>query len=300
METTAVTRFRGEYEFLSNFYSAKLLFDGLPYQNAEAAYQAQKCADPRHRKQFSATYPDEAKRLGRTVTVREDWEQVKLSVMEQVVRAKFEQNPRLVPLLIATGEMPLLEGNTWDDLYWGVDLKTLEGQNHLGRILMDLRQEYRVKGCPDRSNLRPVQQKQLAENVLATDESVADLSVDCIVWEAEKKSPDRPPVGQAFIRFSTCFDGPPRMITTTPVYGRDDGELLLQCCQNCLDLAAAQGFRSIVFPALAIGTSCFPKKIATRLMVEGITLWNAAHPDASLDVILAPEDIRCFEYFTQI
>lgn len=62
-----IDRFREEYEFLSNFYPAKLFFDGIIYDNSESAYQAQKLADPDARKQFAHLYADEAKRMGRKV-----------------------------------------------------------------------------------------------------------------------------------------------------------------------------------------------------------------------------------------
>lgn len=55
---SAVQRFHGEYEFLSDFYRAKLMYDGIAYYNAEAAYQAQKCADPDLKKHFKRLYSD--------------------------------------------------------------------------------------------------------------------------------------------------------------------------------------------------------------------------------------------------
>ena len=66
---------------------------------------------------------------------------VKLPIMEEIIRAKFTQNQDLKELLLATGELVLEEGNTWGDLFWGVDAKTREGRNHLGRILMRIRKE---------------------------------------------------------------------------------------------------------------------------------------------------------------
>ena len=64
-----IDRFREEYEFLSNFYPAKLAFDGIVYENSESAYQAQKLADPNARKQFTRRYADEAKRMGQKVDI---------------------------------------------------------------------------------------------------------------------------------------------------------------------------------------------------------------------------------------
>lgn len=79
--------------------------------------------------------------MGRRVKLRPDWEQVKTAVMEEVVRAKFTQNPDLAALLLSTGDAELIEGNTWGDTCWGVDLRTGRGENRLGRILMKVRAE---------------------------------------------------------------------------------------------------------------------------------------------------------------
>ncbi|MGX8680786.1 MAG: NADAR family protein, partial [bacterium] len=82
-----------------------------------------------------------AKKKGRRVLLRDDWEQVKDRIMEEIVLAKFQQNPELKAQLLATGDAMLEEGNQWHDDYWGVDLRTGRGQNRLGRILMKVRLE---------------------------------------------------------------------------------------------------------------------------------------------------------------
>ena len=73
--------------------------------------------------------------------LRPDWESVRLSVMARVVGAKFMQNPNLAVRLVATGMMPLVEGNIWGDTFWGVDARTGNGENHLGKILMNVRED---------------------------------------------------------------------------------------------------------------------------------------------------------------
>ena len=141
----AVTQFREDYMFLSNFYEAPLIYDGIPYLSSEAAFQAQKCTTGEERRAFSELRSGESKHMGRQVTLRCDWEEVKREVMEDVVRAKFNQNPELARMLLDTGDQILLEGNTWHDTYWGIDLKTHEGENYLGRILMKIRLKLREK-----------------------------------------------------------------------------------------------------------------------------------------------------------
>jgi ribA/ribD-fused uncharacterized protein len=130
-----------EYRFLSNFYEVPVTYGGLTYQNNEAAFQAQKCQTEEEKRGFTALTPSKAKYWGRRVDLRPDWEEVKVGIMEEIVRAKFTQNETLAVRLINTGDRELIEGNTWRDTFWGVSMKTRKGQNHLGRILMKVRAE---------------------------------------------------------------------------------------------------------------------------------------------------------------
>lgn len=132
-----INSFRDEYYFLSNFYEVPVTYDGLTYQNNEAAFQAQKTLDEKEKRLFCTMNPSEAKKMGRKVTLRKDWEQIKVSIMRDLIEAKFEQNPELRDKLLNTGDAYLEEGNTWGDRIWG----TVDGQgaNQLGQILMERR-----------------------------------------------------------------------------------------------------------------------------------------------------------------
>ena len=136
-----IDSFDGKYAFLSNFYDATVEMDGLTYLNAEAAFQAAKCEHIYEREAFTTLPPNKAKKLGRQVPLRPDWHQIRLKVMENVVRNKFRRHPELREKLINTGNAELIEGNWWHDTFWGVDAKTGEGENHLGQILMKIRAE---------------------------------------------------------------------------------------------------------------------------------------------------------------
>ena len=139
-----IDTFRGDYFFLSNFYSAPVTYNGLTFQNNEAAFQAQKTLDPAEQAAFTDMPANIAKRRGRQVKLRCDWEKVKDGIMEEIVRAKFTQNPDLKEKLLATGDTLLIEGNRWNDRYWGVDLRSGNGENHLGQILMKIRKELKA------------------------------------------------------------------------------------------------------------------------------------------------------------
>lgn len=134
-----IDSFRGEYYFLSNFSDYPVTYEGLTYRNNEAAFQAMKVTDLEQRKSFTHLDPNAAKKLGRHVDLRPDWEGVKYAYMYEIVKAKFTQHRKLREQLLATGDALLIEGNTWNDTIWG--MCNGRGQNLLGQILMKVRRE---------------------------------------------------------------------------------------------------------------------------------------------------------------
>lgn len=131
----AITEFRDDNFFLSNFYPCTVVYGGYTFQNTEAAFQASKC--PERMSEFCDLNPSEAKRLGRRVKLRPDWEEVKDGIMLSICYAKFRQNPELHKRLLETGNAELVEGNDWGDTVWGVCNGV--GENRLGKILMSVR-----------------------------------------------------------------------------------------------------------------------------------------------------------------
>lgn len=135
-----ISEFQGEHRFLSNFWPETVIFEGITYPTAEHAYQSAKTLDMAERRRIAElTAPSDAKREGRALALRADWEQVKFDVMEAVVRDKFTRNADLREKLLATGDATLEEGNTWGDRVWGV--YEGQGENRLGMILMKVRDE---------------------------------------------------------------------------------------------------------------------------------------------------------------
>lgn len=136
--------FRGERFFLSNYYVCKITYEGIDYSSVEAAFQAAKTLHVEKRMEIAEMSPDLAKKAGRRVELRPDWEEVKFSIMEELLRIKFS-NPMLRDKLIATGDEELVEYNTWHDNIWGdcdcEKCANIPGQNNLGKLLMKIRSE---------------------------------------------------------------------------------------------------------------------------------------------------------------
>lgn len=151
---TKIDLFRGEWDFLSNFYTYPIVYRNILFKSAEHAYQADKFASEEKRGVFSLeSHPNltafQAKKLGYTMKpLREDWEEDKLNVMRAVLIEKF--TPMEMRLkLAASGHAELIEGNYWHDTYWGVcdgsgrhrkcPGHSPYGDNHLGKLLMEVR-----------------------------------------------------------------------------------------------------------------------------------------------------------------
>lgn len=133
-----IDKFTGDYQFLSNFAHCTINVEGMEFPSVEHAYQALKTWDLEKREEIrTAPTSGIAKKLGRKVVMRGDWEQVKVPIMTELLRLKFSQEPFRSQLL-ATGGAILIEGNWWNDTFWGVCRG--QGENMLGRLLMQIRE----------------------------------------------------------------------------------------------------------------------------------------------------------------
>lgn len=132
-----IAEFKGEHAWLSNFFESPV----FNYKTVEHAFQASKTLDMDCRLKIAlADTPGEAKRMGKTAPLRAGWNEMKINLMHELIREKFK-NPELRKKLLATEDALIFEGNWWGDRFWGVDKDTLEGQNHLGKIIMEVRRE---------------------------------------------------------------------------------------------------------------------------------------------------------------
>lgn len=134
-----INSFKGDYAFLGNQFSCRFVWQGLEYRNAEAAFQASKCADNSEREAYTRCTAKNAVQIGNEQTPRDGWEEERLSIMESILRAKFEQNPDLMKKLTETRNSILINGNKGRETFWGINLYTWRGENHLGKIIMNIR-----------------------------------------------------------------------------------------------------------------------------------------------------------------
>lgn len=140
-----ISKFEGPYQFLSNFYPSKFIdCVGNEWPTVEHYYQAMKAESVIEREKIrNAPTPSIAKKMGRSVELRSDWESVKFNVMRNALYYKFRQNEDLKNKLKETGKSYIVEGNMWHDNIWGScyckKCKNKRGQNYLGRLLMRLR-----------------------------------------------------------------------------------------------------------------------------------------------------------------
>lgn len=135
-----ISSFRGEWTRLSNYSLCSVWFDGHIYSSVEHAYQAAKTLDDKERVGIRhIPTPNQAKKLGRKVTIRSDWEDIKVDIMRELLKEKFAQKPER-DILISTGNEELIEGNWWGDRFWGQS-PLGNGKNWLGTLLMEIREQ---------------------------------------------------------------------------------------------------------------------------------------------------------------
>ena len=143
-----INSFAGEYAFLSNMYPCKIIYKELEFPSSEHLYQWLKIPNTQEGQWWrdkirEAVHGKVAKKLANNpkcpkVDKFYEFDHIKLDRMKLAVYLKFTQNEDLAELLRETGDEELIEGNTWNDTFWGVCNGI--GQNHLGKILMKMRE----------------------------------------------------------------------------------------------------------------------------------------------------------------
>ena len=156
-----ITQFKGQYDFLDPAYYCLVEFDGVIYNSAEAAFLAAPFDDPYFRSMFrDPSLPIwRARELARKLKKRLDWTpELSLHLTRQITLDKFRRSPNLRSLLLTTRHELIVAENNWHEQFWGhcicntrpgkygrKDVCLMPGSNHLGRVLMAVRERLTVE-----------------------------------------------------------------------------------------------------------------------------------------------------------
>ena len=138
LDEEPVLGFEGDFAFLSNFHLHPVLLPTGILPSSEHAYMIEKDSDPVYKKKIrEAKTPGQAKRIGYTAKLPDDWDAVRrFTAMHEALKRKFV-DPLMAHGLLSTGLAYLEETNRHNDKFWG--RCNGEGRNHLGRQLMVIR-----------------------------------------------------------------------------------------------------------------------------------------------------------------
>lgn len=135
---------------LSNFSSFAVRYKGRLWMTSEHLYQASKFLDgsPPYLEIYMATSAHDAKQIAdeerHQVFRLKDFDDRKLEIMEMILRLKFDQHEYVRKSLFRTGDVRIVE-NSPEDSFWGRG-QDWNGENHLGRIWMKIRDEKKQNG----------------------------------------------------------------------------------------------------------------------------------------------------------
>ena len=142
-----IASFTGDHAFLSNFYPQGFYMKNQWFKSAEHAFQAAKAFIPEERQSIiDSCSARDARSIGWKCSPIDGWEDMRIEVMREVLSCKFSVT-NLTEMLLATDEKYLIEGNNWEDRFWGCEIVRgkFVGENNLGKLLMEIRQEFQTE-----------------------------------------------------------------------------------------------------------------------------------------------------------
>lgn len=141
-----IRKFDKEHKWLSNFAPCTIVLNGISYPSVEHAYMSAKSNDVRWYLKCTdeSIKPGTIKKLSRGILLVSNWDAIKIEVMQECLNQKYRQEPYRT-LLIETDDVFIQEGNYWGDTFWGVDLNTNTGDNRLGKLIMEIRENLKFE-----------------------------------------------------------------------------------------------------------------------------------------------------------
>ena len=152
----------GDNDCLRNDYPSEIVISNISYPTLEHAYQAMKFVDTEIQKQIANSKTvREARKIGVSSKIRDNWDSIKLSVMNMLLRKKFSEDPILTDRLIKTGVAPIIMNGY--DSFWGTGKDGL-GENNFGKALADVRLEFQISKGFDFDQYKTCQKVNKDEN----------------------------------------------------------------------------------------------------------------------------------------
>ena len=142
---TALTyKGRWVHNWFSNMILVDILIDGEIYKSVENYYQSQKMTNEKDRLYIMSLTPEQSKTKAKKLVIRSDWQSYKFIVMKIALIEKFNIE-KWKQKLLETNNDKIIEWNNWNDKEWGVSIKDCVGHNHLGMMLMEIREFHKYK-----------------------------------------------------------------------------------------------------------------------------------------------------------